>query len=178
MYSLKERGFTLVELIVVIVLLAVLAVVAIPKYVDLKTDARIATLEGMKGTIESGTTMINMKAIIEDIIKGTDTLTTGGVDILLESGFPTGDWVLSMRYIPGLDDVAKISGGNNVICDIEWCGKGNQTSISSGITTSGDVVIGKVFPEGYSFNDQCGVYLINNLDGNKPLIAIESDDCE
>lgn len=177
MYSLKERGFTLVELIVVIVLLGVLAVVATTKYIDLKTDARIATLEGMKGTIDSGTTMINMKAIIENITTGADTLTTGDVNMLIQSGFPTGNWVLSMRYIPGLDDVAKISGGNDAICDIEWCGKGSQTSTPSNITTSGDVIIGKVFPEGYSYNDECGVYLINYLDGNKPLIAIESNDC-
>ena len=177
MYRLRNKGFTLIELVIVIVILAILSIVAIPKYIDLRTDALIATLEGMQGTIESGTSMINMKAIIENKVNGADILTVGDADIVLESGFPIGNWILSMRYIPGLDEVAKISGGRNAICDIDWCGKGSEDSISSGIVTSGDVIIGKVFPEGYSYNDECGVYLINNLDGNRPEIAMETDEC-
>ncbi|MBK6386420.1 MAG: prepilin-type N-terminal cleavage/methylation domain-containing protein [Rhodoferax sp.] len=35
-----QRGFTLIELVMVIVILGVLAAVAIPKFVDLKSDAR------------------------------------------------------------------------------------------------------------------------------------------
>lgn len=176
MSSLKNKGFTLIELIVAVVTLAILTVVAIPKYIDLKTDARIATLEGMRGTLESGSAMLNMKSIIENKTQGSDSLFVDPVTILVESGYPTGHWRDSMRYIPGLDDV-RFASRRNTVCDIEWCGKGNQNSTPSGIITSGSVIIGKVFPLGYSYNDECGVYLINYLDGNKPEIAIESDDC-
>ena len=48
-----ERGFTLIEIIMVIVLLGIIAAIAIPKYIDLKTDAVTATLEGLKGGIVS-----------------------------------------------------------------------------------------------------------------------------
>ena len=48
-----ERGFTLIEIIMVIVLLGIIAAIAIPKYIDLKTDAVKATLEGLKGGIVS-----------------------------------------------------------------------------------------------------------------------------
>ena len=48
-----ERGFTLIEIIMVIVLLGIIAAIAIPKYVDLKSDAITATLNGLKGGIVS-----------------------------------------------------------------------------------------------------------------------------
>ncbi len=48
-----ERGFTLIEIIMVIVLLGIIAAIAIPKYIDLKSDAVNATLQGLKGGIVS-----------------------------------------------------------------------------------------------------------------------------
>ena len=44
-----QRGFTLIEIIMVIVLLGIIAAIAIPKYVDLKSAAVSATLDGLKG---------------------------------------------------------------------------------------------------------------------------------
>lgn len=41
-----NKGFTLIELVVVIIILAILAVTAAPKFINLSTDARIAALNG------------------------------------------------------------------------------------------------------------------------------------
>ncbi len=48
-----QRGFTLIELVMVIVILGVLAAVAIPKFVDLKGDAQAAALQGVVGGLNS-----------------------------------------------------------------------------------------------------------------------------
>jgi MSHA pilin protein MshA len=50
----QQSGFTLIELIVVIVILGILAATALPKFVDLTTDAKQAALKGLAGAISSG----------------------------------------------------------------------------------------------------------------------------
>lgn len=49
----NNRGFTLIELIVVIVLLGILATTAAPKFLNMQHDARNSTIEGLAGTIHS-----------------------------------------------------------------------------------------------------------------------------
>lgn len=49
----SEGGFTLIELVIVIVILGILASVAIPRYEDMREQARVATLKGQLGSIRS-----------------------------------------------------------------------------------------------------------------------------
>ena len=54
----KQRGFTLIELVMVIVILGILAAVAIPRYIDLSTEATVASLNGLEGSVKGSAAVL------------------------------------------------------------------------------------------------------------------------
>jgi MSHA pilin protein MshA len=55
----NSRGFTLIELIMVIVILGILAAVAIPRFMNLQDDAKMASEKGVAGGVRAGITTIH-----------------------------------------------------------------------------------------------------------------------
>jgi MSHA pilin protein MshA len=54
----NQRGFTMIELIVVIVILGVLASIALPRFTNLQRDARIAKLQAARGAVNSASALV------------------------------------------------------------------------------------------------------------------------
>ncbi|MDI5876551.1 type II secretion system protein [Shewanella xiamenensis] len=85
----RQQGFTLIELVVVIIILGILAVTAAPKFINLQSDARKSTVEGVKAALQGANTLIYSKAALagkEKAASQTVTIATG-VDVTTDFGY-------------------------------------------------------------------------------------------
>lgn len=62
----NEKGFTLIELVMIIVILGILAAVAIPKYQDLSDEAKEAAARGALGGVRSAITIYYANHAVQD----------------------------------------------------------------------------------------------------------------
>lgn len=85
----KQQGFTLIELIIVIVILGILAVTAAPRFIDLQSDAKESTLQGVKGALQGATQLVYAKsAIAGSQGAATAQVTIGGKTVPIAYGYP------------------------------------------------------------------------------------------
>lgn len=62
--KIQTKGFTLIELVVVIVILGILAATALPKFVDLGADARVAAVNNLAGAMKSAAELAHSKCVV------------------------------------------------------------------------------------------------------------------
>jgi len=81
----NQRGFTMIVLVVVIVILGILAAFALPKYMGLEHQARVAALNGMTGSIRSAANMAHGVWLANGNVS---PFTVDGQNITIVNGYP------------------------------------------------------------------------------------------
>ncbi|MDO6566695.1 prepilin-type N-terminal cleavage/methylation domain-containing protein [Alteromonas sp. 1_MG-2023] len=109
-----QKGFTLIELIIVIVLLGILAVTAAPKFLNLQDDARDSVLQGMAGSLESASSVIYGKSLINDVAgtsDGSESVNVGNsTTVSVVYGYP--DAATTANFTSILDSDIGNTGGD------------------------------------------------------------------
>jgi MSHA pilin protein MshA len=60
-----EKGFTLIEVIVVIIILGILAVVAVPRYLDMRTEAEKGVAKGITASLRGAIAIRHAKYLLD-----------------------------------------------------------------------------------------------------------------
>ncbi len=74
---MKSRGFTLVELVVVIAILGILGVIATSKFLNIQRDARVSTIEALRGSFISAQQLVNASALMPNALIPVGSSTKG-----------------------------------------------------------------------------------------------------
>ena len=160
----NNGGFTLIELIVVIVILGILAVTAAPKFVDLQSDARLATLNGMKAAINSAVSLTYGKSLVKGVEKnGTGSkVWINGEEVDVCYGYPCAE-AAKIQKVLDIGEFNKCDARSTPAGD--WCWEQTDTK-----------KINIYIANGYSSSSKCYVtYEQPTGVGVAPKVALPTD---
>jgi len=168
----QQRGFTLIELIIVIVILGILAVTAAPKFIDLQGDANKSTLKGVQAALQGGAQLVYAKSSLagtqslgSSAAAGTSSVSIGSIPVSTEYGYPDAQNM----------DAAMLKGWVDLSSDFVFTSSASGAGSNNFVISSPNVTF--VTP-GNNVTDGCQVVYTNSgKAGDSPKITSYTGDC-
>lgn len=165
----KHTGFTLIELVVVIVILGILSTVALPKFIDVSSSARAASLTSVAGAMKSTIKLVKTKAFIQGI---TPDPSNPGVQSKFLVDFGHGSAEIDWRNL--CPESRAELGDKLAMVDFLTLDASDLISRQNNQYT----LVGYDIPAGYSVPTDQGCYIIYDSFGNPDCtVTVVTEDC-
>ncbi len=167
---MKQKGFTLIELIIVIVVLGILAVTAAPQFINFSSDARESTVKGAQASIQGAMQLVYAKSLI-DGSESADKSDSPAPEVATENGAVT----IHLGY-PTADaaGITKAAG-----LESDWVATPGAGSAAEASPAAGSIGFS---PAGATVNydgssDSCHVLYTESTSGTNASVSVNVDGC-
>ena len=164
-----QKGFTLIELIIVIVILGILAVTAAPKFIDISKDANVAALESMGAAMISAGKLTYAKSVIQ----GQSNQVAGNVDL---DGDGTNDIATRWGY-PNATRILGIANAMDENFETQWLRANNGNGTILYVTFASSTDSGPVTDNTLVLDTNCYLTYANPDEGESMVITYETSGC-